>query len=224
LRVPLASFSDGRERAPRESYRALPAAGGHALRNRFISDYLIYGTGERAIAMRYATAEIAQEVPLEHRVERIEALGRDAVLVGSDGKDLHFTSLRLGRVPSVAGRYVRPNASQGEGETRNHGFFYNAAQDLIGLPVIGPANAVLYLRNRNLSLVEAGTLDSRPAGGNDACRASCVDWYGDSRPLFLRGRVFALMGYEIVEGELRGERVRELRRASFAPAVALRAD
>jgi hypothetical protein len=233
LRVPLASFSDGRDSAPRQSYRALPAAGGHAMRNRFISDYLIYGTNRRAFAVRYAIAEIAQEVPLEHRVDRIEALGNDAVLVGSDGKNLHFTSLRLGRVASVAGRYIRPNA--GQGETRSHGFFYNAAEGLLGLPIIAPGKAasrqlrheaasVLYLRNRNLSLIEVGTLDSRQAGANDGCRASCVDWYGNSRPLFIRGRAFALMGYEIVEGELRGERMRELRRLSFAPAMAFRAD
>ena len=218
LRVPLASFSDGRERAPRESYRALPAAGGHAMRNRFISDYLIYGTGERAFAVRYAATEIAQEVPLEHRVDRIEALGNDAVLVGSDGKDLHFTSLRLDRVPSIAGRYVRPNASQGE--TRSHGFFYSAAEGLLGLPIVGPANksaSVLYLRNDNLSFSQAGTLDSRPAAGSDGCRASCVDWYGNSRPLFIRGRVFALMGYEIVEGRVGAGGIRELRRISFAP-------
>jgi hypothetical protein len=128
-------------------------------------------------------------------------------------------------VPSVAGRHTRANASQGE--TRSHGFFYSAAEGLLGLPIIGPAKksaSVLYLRNDNLGFVEAGSLDSRPAGRNDGCRASCVDWYGNSRPLFIRGRVFALMGYEIVEGELRGERMRELRRASFAPGMAFRAD
>ena len=32
------------------------------------------------------------------------------------------------------------------------------------------------------------------------CLASSVDWYGNARPLFLRGRIFALLGYEIVEG------------------------
>jgi hypothetical protein len=55
------------------------------------------------------------------------------------------------------------------------------------------------------------------SGGNDGCRASCVDWYGNSRPLFLRNRVFALMGYEIVEGRLASGRITELTRISFAP-------
>jgi hypothetical protein len=218
----------------------LPSPEGHALQNRFISDYLIYGAGAgwhrpqalrdpRAFAVRYARPEAAHEVALAHGVDRIEALGRDAVLVGSDGRDLHFTSLRLGRVPSAAGRYTRPNASQGE--TRSHGFFYNAAEGLLGLPVIGPGKAasrqlrhesaaLLYLKNDQLNLSEIGTLDSRRGARNDHCRASCVDWYGNSRPLFIRGRIFALMGYEIVEGELRAGRIQELRRVDLTPTLA----
>jgi hypothetical protein len=240
LRVPLASFSDGRDSAPGESYRPLPSPEGHALQNRFISDYLIYGAGAgwhrpqalrdpRAFAVRYARPEAAHEVALAHGVDRIEALGRDAVLVGSDGRDLHFTSLRLGRVPSAAGRYTRPNASQGE--TRSHGFFYNAAEGLLGLPILGPGKAasrqlrhesaaLLYLKNDQLNLSEIGTLDSRRGARNDHCRASCVDWYGNSRPLFIRGRIFALMGYEIVEGELRAGRIQELRRVDLTPTLA----
>jgi hypothetical protein len=240
LRVPLASFSDGRDSAPRESYRALPSPEGQAIQNRFVSDYLVYGAGAgwrrpqsipdpQAFAVRYARPEVTHEIPLAHGVDRIEALGNDAVLVGSDGRDLHFTSLRLGRVPSAAGHYKRANASQGE--TRSHGFFYNAADGLLGLPVIGPGKAasrqlhresasVLFLSNRKLTLSEIGTLDSHPGRNNDQCRASCVDWYGNSRPLFLKGRIFALMGYEIVEGALRSGRIEELRRADFTPALA----
>ena len=176
----------------------------------------------RAFAVRYARPEAAHEVPLVHGVDRIEALGNDAVLVGSDGRDLHFTSLRLARVPSAAGRYTRPNASQGD--TRSHGFFYHPREALLGLPIVGPPEkgaSVLYLRNQNLSLGEIGTLDARPTGMNDGCRASCVDWYGNSRPLFLKGRIFALMGYEIVEGALQAGRIQELRRINLAPALAI---
>jgi len=240
LRVPLTSFSDGRDSAPRGSYRSLPGVAGYALQNRFVGEYLLYGGGAgwrrpqnlddpRAFAVRYARPEIAHEMVLEHGVDRIEALGSDAVLVGSDGRDLHFTSVRLGRVPSAAEHYVRANASQGE--TRSHGFFYNAADGLLGLPIIGPGKSaarqlrsesasVLFLSNQQLKLTEVGALDSRPGRNNDGCRASCVDWYGNSRPLFLKGRVFALMGYELVEGDLRAGRIHELRRADFTPALA----
>jgi hypothetical protein len=75
------------------------------------------------------------------------------------------------------------------------------------------------LKNSSLSFSEIGTLDAAPANTNDGCRASCVDWYGNSRPLFLRGRVFALMGYEIVEGRLAGGGIGEVARVTFAPSL-----
>jgi hypothetical protein len=240
LRVPLASFSDGRDSAPAASYHALPKVTGHALQNRYVGNYLLYGTGAgwqrprsvsdgRVYAVDYARGVQAYGIPLAHSVDRIEALGADAVAVGSDGRDLHFTSLRLARTPVAGGSYVRANAAQGE--TRSHGFYYkpeNEHDGLVGLPIIGggePAArnlrkesaSLLYLRNEALTLSEIGTLDSRAGSVNDRCRASCVDWYGNSRPLFLRGRVFALMGYEIVEGRINAGGIRELRRISFAP-------
>jgi hypothetical protein len=78
---------------------------------------------------------------------------------------------------------------------------------------------VLFLRNQSLRLSELGALDSRPEPGmNDGCRASCVDWYGNARPIFIGNRVFALMGYEIVEGRVAGNGIAEVQRISFAPA------
>jgi hypothetical protein len=61
---------------------------------------------------------------------------------------------------------------------------------------------------------------------DDQCKASCVDWYGNARPIFLGDRVFALLGYELVEGRIAwrgwpGERIEELRRVNFAPQPAL---
>jgi hypothetical protein len=44
-----------------------------------------------------------------------------------------------------------------------------------------------------------------------------VDWYGNARPIFLRGRIFALLGYELVEGAVRRDAIREVQRANFAP-------
>ena len=45
-----------------------------------------------------------------------------------------------------------------------------------------------------------------------------MDWYGNARPIFLGPRVFALMGYELVEGQLRDGRIIERRRVDFSPA------
>jgi hypothetical protein len=227
LRVHLSRFSDGRDAAPAQSYQPVPSpAGARALQNRFVGQYLLYGAGN-VYAVRYADG-YSFGLPLAHGVDRIEALGADAVVIGAKGKDLHFTSLRLAPYPVAAGRYTRPNAAQGE--TRSHGFFYSEKDALLGLPIIGGGErtmrhqlrrasaSVLYLRNAELSFREAGTLDAQPgADTNDGCRASCVDWYGNSRPLFLRNRVFALMGYELVEGRLAADKIVETARVNFNP-------
>ena len=52
---------------------------------------------------------------------------------------------------------------------------------------------------------------------NDGCRASCVDWYGNARPLFVRGRVIAMLGYELVEGSVKDGRIEEMNRVNYAP-------
>jgi hypothetical protein len=243
LRVPLSGFSDGRDAAPADAYTALPRpAQDHVFQNRYVGGYLLYGAGAgwrrpqptteaQVYAVSYAGERRPYALPLPHGVDRIEALGANAVVVGSDGKDLHFTSVRLARVPVTVDHYTRKDAAQGE--TRTHGFFYKsegALEGLLGLPIVGGdqpgarqlrsgSAAVLYVRNAGLSLAEIGTLDARAANTDDGCRASCVDWYGNARPLFLRGRVFALIGYEIVEGKIDGRRIAETRRISFAPAA-----
>jgi hypothetical protein len=157
-------------------------------------------------------------------------MGQDAVVIGTDGKHLHFSAVRLDDSPTIAYRYTRANASQGE--LRSHGFFYKpdgADSGTLGLPIVTPARpgyrhlfegsaSILFLRNDSSKLQEVGTLAARGEGAvNDNCRASCVDWYGNARPLFIRGRVFALLGYELVEGTVSDGQMRELRRVNYAP-------
>ena len=241
MRIPMMSFSDGSEIVPASSYRRLPKPEGYTFQNRFVGNYLIYGTGS---GWGYPTKQSdksnlfivdwsrgnSHQLTLPHGVDRIEQMGSDAVIVGTDGKDLHFSSLRLGQWPEVVSRYTRKEASQGE--LRSHGFFYTPDGDtsgMLGLPISVPGRAgykhlfessaaILFLRNDSLQFREVGELGSQPERAvDDQCRASCVDWYGNARPLFLRGRVFALLGYEIVEGKLDDGRMQELRRVNYSP-------
>jgi hypothetical protein len=241
LRVPLTRFGGGNARARDADYRNLPVpeAGGYAFHNRFVGRHLLYGTGGGwgepdsgaavLYALRWDGGRLAR-VALPHGVDRIEVMGGDAVVVGSDSADLHFSGIRLGRRPRLAQRYVHPDAQQGE--LRSHGFFYRAdAPDrgVIGLPIIGPGKpgythlfdesaSVLFVQNRDAAFHPLGELKARPENAeDDGCIASCVDWYGNSRPIFLGERILALMGYEIVEGAVVDGRIREVRRAAFAP-------
>jgi hypothetical protein len=240
MRAPLANFSDGGETAQASNYTRLPKPEGYTFQNRFVGDYLLYGVGsgwgwpEKAARPRLYVARWAggapAELPLRHGVDRIETMGSGAVIVGADQNDLHFTSVRLGERPAVVADYARQGASQGE--LRSHGFFYKPEgpdSGLLGLPISGTGRpgyrhlidgsaSVLFLRNETLRLKEIGDLASQAKGSaNDRCRASCVDWYGNARPLFLRGRIFALLGYEIVEGTLADGHMRETRRINYSP-------
>lgn len=239
LRVPRRRFADGRQRALGSDYRKLPKAEGHTLQNRFVGRYLLYGTGnswgyaEKAdrtnlFAVDWKTGRI-REISLRHSIDRIEAMGRDAVVVGTAGDDLYFSPVRLNRDPHLGSGYVRKNAAQGE--LRSHGFFYKSEDTrsgLLGLPIreggrpgyehlYKNSASILFLRNDSLKLSELGALEARPTRRGDNCRASCVDWYGNARPLFIRGRLFALLGYEIVEGALTANGIREKRRRNFSP-------
>ena len=270
LRLPLASLGDGRGAAQREHYRLLPGPDAGAVQNRYVGDWLVWGGPARAQgllpadstlppntprpvfegsawALRFASPAEPQRLAPGHAIERIEALGRDAVLVGNAGADLVFSSLSLGGTRAeparLAGRHVQPGARQGE--TRSHGFFYRPTgpnEGLLGLPVLGNTGprrpgvfagaqgsaSVLFLRQRQLGFEPLGELSAQAdAPRDDGCKASCVDWYGNARPIFLGDRVLALMGYELVEGRLlpgRGhapERIVERRRISFAPGAPL---
>ena len=171
-----------------------------------------------------------QRMNFSHGVDRIERLDNGALIVGADEKDLHFTSVRLEPQPEIASAYTRKTASQGE--LRSHGFFYKpdgAGAGTLALPISRPGRpgyehlfdnsaAILFLHNAGLKLSEVGELGAQVEKAvDDHCRVSCVDWYGNARPLFLRGRVFALLGYELVEGKLDNGRINELRRVNYAP-------
>jgi hypothetical protein len=244
LRVPLADFGDGRTAAAREQYQRLPGDPGMGAHNRYVGTWLLWGGSKGAWAVRPGEADSAVALDPGHAVERIEAMGAHAVLVGSAGQELHFSAVRLaGGRAQVAGHHVMAETRQGE--TRSHGFFYRPGgegQGLLGLPVLGAAGqesaesdmaarrsaaSVVFLRQRDLSFTALGSLASRGgAPADDACKASCVDWYGNARPIFLGGRVLALMGYELVEGTVASrwgrERIEERRRVSFAPRALVR--
>ena len=236
LRVPLARFGDDRAVAETGDYRVLPVLPSGNRQNRFIGDWLVYGNaswGEeqqrnaRAYALRYASDAAPVELAPGHGVERIEAMGSDAVLIGNFGNELRFTSLALrGQNASLRDGWRMADAHQGE--SRTHGFFYRrdgVEEGIVGLPVLrdrgeGQGAAVTYLRNKALIWQPLGELASEVGPADDGCIASCIDWYGDARPIFIGQRVFALMGYELVEGRIGAAGIHERRRIDFSPATA----
>jgi hypothetical protein len=244
LRLPVSDFGDGSREVPRSRYRALPSPGADtwSFHNRFAGDFVLYGGGTRggsAAESSLFAAPLAggpaTELRPPHSVDRIELLGRDALVVGSGTGGLGFSAVELdGTTPRLGDLYLHRDAA--EGETRSHAFFFRSdpstpdgASGILGLPVarradpafarfFGSAAAMVFLRRLDRRFAPAGELAARTQGVvDDGCRASCVDWYGNARPIFLRSRTFALLGYELVEGRLEGPRIRETARLDFSP-------
>ena len=235
LRAPLRAFGGAGARSQEKHYRPLPAEYQWGIQNRYVGDWLIYGSqytrgGDAATyAVPYAAGGQAVPLALKHSTERIEAMGKDALIVGNAGNDLVFSSVRLDAKATPVSGYIQRNAVQSE--SRTHGFFYQPQGEtggLLGLPILGgneqrPTAAVKYLRNKKLQLSDLGLLVAAPdKPQDDACQASCVDWYGNARPIFVGDRVYALMGYELIEGRVYDDALVELRRINYAPRTPAR--
>lgn len=213
--------------------------------NRFVGDHVLYGAG-RGWTNAGPTSGVlvaapvrggpARRLALEQGVDRIEVMGPSALVVGGKGDDLAFTAITLDGpgAPRVTDTYVLAAAS--EGETRSHAFFYRpdpgspgGATGVLGLPVTRPGRpayrqlfessaAMLFLRRQPQAFARLGELAAAQEGFTaDACVASCTDWYGNARPIFVGRRTFALLGYELVEGVVTPTGVSERARVNFAP-------
>src|SRR4030095_3169602 len=100
MRISLGDFSDGSDTVSSSRYRRLPKPEGYTFQNRFVGDYLIYGTGSgwgspqnadrsNLFLVRGSRGD-SHQLLLPHGVDRIEQMGNDAVIVGTDGSNLHF--------------------------------------------------------------------------------------------------------------------------------------
>src|SRR5262249_24545021 len=145
-------FNDGSNSVSSWDYHGLPKPSGYTFQNRFVGDYLLYGTGSgwgapdnkkqaNLFAVRYADGDM-DKLTLTHGCDGIAALRSDAVVVRTEGSNPHFTSIRLSQNAEVAGEFVRKRASQGE--LRSHGFFYKPDgpnSGTLGLPISVPGRA-----------------------------------------------------------------------------------
>ncbi len=241
LSVPFASFGDGSHEAASGRYRHLPTpdADSWSFRNRFVGDHVVYGSEAddaettSLVAARVADGVVAR-LRLPHGLNRIEVLGRDALAVGSRGEDLTLSTIRLPQAGRARLGQALTLDRAAEVDSRSHAFVFRADErsveggsGLLGLPVDragrnvpGQALSLAFVRRRSRALLPMGDLVARAQETDDdvdACVASCVDWYGNARPIFTGDRTFALLGYELVEGRIVDDRIREIARVDFTP-------
>lgn len=188
----------------------------------------------RAIIVPVADPSWPVTVSVPHGVIRAERAGPYMALTGyRDAKGLSVSLIDLRKeTPDVASTFVMENRY--ESENRSHAFNSSIGADgrgLIGLPTVTRSEESerwwWWSETSDLSYLEtdaAGTLtkagdliatrrdpDAESPTGYE-CEVSCVDWYGNARPIFTGGRVLALVNSELIEGVLENGTVREVRR------------
>ena len=245
LTVPTSAFGDGTGALPAANYAPLPAPPGtsYSVRNRWVGDHLLYARASHSAAGDVTIVDgsdkSAVRLKLVHSVDRLDAIGPAAVAIGSGPGFLGFTPIELGSSGVTAKDTFRLKDGR-EGETRSHAFFFRpdpnseqGSSGLLGLPValrrqtagrpfLGDSAAIEFLRTDGASFVPAGRLEASGVAGNsaaDGCVASCTDWYGNARPIFAGSRLFALLGYELVEGD-EANLITERKRVDFTPRPA----
>jgi hypothetical protein len=171
-----------------------------------------------------------------HGVMRAERVGNNAVLTGyRDNAGLSLSFVDLSGEPRIAATEVLEGRYESEG--RSHAF--NSRVDeggggMLGIPTVkrerdsgrwwwrSRTSDVSFLTfDRTGTMFEAGELAGREDSEDPAykCEVSCIDWYGNSRPFFIAGRIFALTGTEMVEGSLAEGQVLEVRRVNLTSPV-----
>jgi hypothetical protein len=175
-----------------------------------------------AVAVPIRTPALATRLPLGHGVERLELVGDGAIANGyRDNTGLAMSFIKLDGAPRISDSMVL--AARYETESRSHAF--NSTTDAAGNSIMGVptsldegdsgrrwwwsgASDLSFLRaDPSGKLSDAGVLANRPEEETETaegyrCEVSCIDWYGNARPIFIDGRIYGLMGTELVAAEL----------------------
>jgi hypothetical protein len=187
----------------------------------------------KAIIVPVAAPDRPVTLSVPHDVIRAERAGPYMALTGyRDAKGLSVSLIDLRRAPRLASTFTLENRF--ESENRSHAFNSRIGADgagLIALPTVprsdesdrwwwwSSSSDLTYLEtDANGKLSRVGDLiatradPDQPRASGYTCEVSCVDWYGNARPIFTGGRVLALVNSELIEGAYANGKVREVRR------------
>lgn len=186
----------------------------------------------KVVAVPVKRPRDAVVIDIPHNIVRTERVGADIIINGyHDERGLNLTLIGLGKSPRILSSTFLPRRYESEG--RSHAF--NSVVDadghgLIGVPTIkakddsgrwwwrSTSSDLSFLTKSPAGrLDDAGALIAVPADEVEThpdydCEVSCIDWYGNSRPVFLAGRIFGLMGTSLVEARIDAGHIREIAR------------
>ncbi|MGE0663042.1 MAG: beta-propeller domain-containing protein [Hyphomonadaceae bacterium] len=189
----------------------------------------------RVVAVPTRNPRAATIVTAPHSALRVERVGDNVIVTGyRDWRGLNISLVNLSGRPRISSSVFL--AERYESEGRSHAF--NAAIDpdgsgLMGLPTVmrraqsgrwwwrSAASDVSYVAlDARGDLSSVGALrGASPRNSAYQCEVSCIDWYGNTRALFIASRVFALAGTELIEGRITEDGIADLARVNLTDPV-----
>jgi hypothetical protein len=193
----------------------------------------------RVVAIPVARPRAPHILAAPHNIVRVERAGNNIVLTGyQDEQGLSVSLVDLSARPRLAGTTVLDGRYESEG--RSHAFNSLMAPDgsgLMGLPTVerirqsgrwwwrSRASDVSFLEvDAQGAVFSIGALRAQEKSrhADYDCEVSCVDWYGNTRPIFTDGRIFGLSGTELIEGVFADRAIQERRRIDLTGPPASR--
>lgn len=230
LNIPLASLGQVAQEPRAEHYSCLRNGTDYPTLARFNETHLLVTFGAETVVVKRSTNQI-DRYPLSINPGRVELAGDDFMVVGSrpstaahcESSDLVFQLIQARESSSLGSSYTLPCIR--EGEWRSHGYFFHQGetfntfgiatfqyntQDTLNSAPTSVVGSSLHFLNiiSNGSIAEAGQMNlQRFTRPSEQCSTSCIDWYGNTRPLFLQNKIFGLLGDQISLGStnVRGE-------------------
>jgi len=211
----------------RESWSSLPPG---------INEDELMNVSGTLLAHDFST-DLTSKIDMPHNIIRLERIENDMVATGYKNK-LGLSLSYISGNDFDFGTITLPGHFESEG--RSHAFNYDderGGKRTIGLPTVkldfdskrwwwrSEQSDVSFLSvNRGeLKVDSLGRLKALEDSVHEdyECDVSCIDWYGNSRPVFTKGRVFALSGTELIEGQISSGRIFERQRLNLSAPLTL---
>jgi hypothetical protein len=125
--------------------------------------------------------------------------------IESEGRSHAFSSTQL---PDSRSLFGLPTVRVDDGQVRN---VARSASSNISFVTMTPTGDLLGVGDIAMSKIDPNS--------TYRCEVSCIDWYGNSRAVFTGGRIFALLGTEILEGRLSGDQMGVIARLDMTGTV-----
>lgn len=229
-RIPLDSFSLKPNALGEMGYDLLNESAPEALTSRFVEGSLLFAaqTPDAASPLQsypYPEGGMLRALPNESVVEALLPFAGRALLVGRNDATLQAALWPLDAA-AASSKVDLPLAEYDDAPVfawANRAAAMPEGLALAGLALLRPEDQVpeqgsaevRWLGARGGELELLATTRAMPTFAQDSCGPHCFPWFANLRVFFDDGRIFATLGYEVVELALQGDDLVELRRLAL---------